>query len=227
MATDLEVARATLLEATLRHVPFDGWSKAAIAAGAADAGLDPGVAVRAFPGGPAEVIKYFNAKADRAMLAGLEAQDLAAMRTRDRVALGVRLRLEAVAAHREAVRRALVVLALPRNGPLALRCLHRTVDAIWRAAGDTATDYNYYSKRALLGAVYAATVLYWLGDRSDDFADTWSFLDRRIADVMKVAQGLARIMERLGELPDRLEILRRPALRRRAAAPGPRPRARH
>ncbi len=211
MATDLEAARATLLEATLRHVPFDGWSQAAIAAGAADAGFDPSLAARAFPGGPAGLSEFFSTAADRTMLAGLEARDLAAMRVRDRVALGVRLRLEAVAAHREAARRALVVLALPRNGRLALRCLHRTVDAIWRAAGDTATDYNYYSKRALLGAVYAATVLYWLGDRSEDFADTWDFLDRRLADVMKVPRGLARIRDRLGALPDPLEILRRPA----------------
>ncbi len=208
MEEEIDTAREKILEATLAHVPFDGWTDTALRAGAADAGYGPADPARFFPGGPAELIELFNVRADAAMLAELEARDLDAMRVRERVALGVRLRLEQNEAHREAIRRGLACLALPRNAPLALKCLHRTVDAIWRAAGDTATDYNYYTKRGLLAGVYAATLLYWLGDDSPGCARTWAFLDRRIADVMRVPQGVARLRERLPQLPDLAGIFR-------------------
>ena len=215
MAEDFDTAREKILEASLAHVPFDGWTDTALRAGAADSGYGPADPARFFPGGPAELIEQFNASADAAMLAALERRDLGAMRVRERVALGVRLRLEQNEAHREAIRRGLAFLALPRNAPLALKCLHRTVDAIWRAAGDTATDYNYYTKRGLLAGVYAATVLYWLGDESASHASTWNFLDRRIADAMRVPQGAARLRERLPPLPGLARMFRDLRPRRR------------
>jgi ubiquinone biosynthesis protein COQ9 len=107
-----------------------------------------------------------------------------------------------VGSHREAVRRALGLLALPHNAPVAATTLWRTVDAIWYAAGDTATDFNYYTKRGLLAGVYSATVLYWLEDRSEGLADTWTFLDRRIGDVMRVPQALGAIRDRLAAFPN-------------------------
>lgn len=193
----LEHQRERILLATLRHVPFDGWSHRALAAGLAETGLAEGTALRAFPGGVPELVEYFSTYTDALMIAVLDKTDLAGMRVRDRIAAGVRVRLDLLARHREAVRRTCAYLALPPNVSLGLRCLYRTVDAIWRAAGDTATDFNFYTKRALLAGVYSATLLYWLGDESEDFTDTLAFLDRRIADVMEFEKARGRLMSAL------------------------------
>lgn len=205
---DHDALRRTVLEATLAHVPFDGWTQASLNAGAADAGLSEGSALQAFPGGPVEAIAFWAAEADRNMLAALEAQEVGKLRVRERIATAIRIRLEAVAAHREALRRALGILALPHNAPRAAELTWRTVDAIWWAAGDTATDFNFYSKRALLVGVYGATLLRFLDDRSEGAAETWAFLDRRIADVMRVPQVMGRLREQLGKLPNPFALLR-------------------
>ncbi len=199
-----EDIRGRLLWATVPHVAFDGWSERALHAGAADAGIDPAIARNTFPRGAAEAVELFSTEIDREMLERLSAQDLAAMKVRARITLAVRTRLELLAPHREAVRRGVAFLALPRNAALGLKCLYRTVDATWYAAGDTATDYNFYSKRILLAGVYSATLLYWLNDSSDEFTATWAFLDRRIAEVLKVGGTLGRTMKSLLNLPDRL-----------------------
>lgn len=197
-------ARDALMLAILPHVAFDGWSQSAIKAGAADAGIEPAVAFNAFPGGPADLMAHFSAWADRRMLEMLEKQDLASMRVSERVAAGVRTRLELLAPHREALRRGLAFLAMPQQAALGLKCLYRTVDAIWYAAGDTSTDYNFYSKRMLLAGVYSSTLLYWLNDKSEGFADSWAFLDRRIAEVLKIGGRLGKTMKGLMDLPERL-----------------------
>ena len=196
--------RASLLDAALRHVPFDGWTWTAIDAGARDLALAPGEAHRLFPGGPQELIRAFSSAADRQMLETLEGLDLGAMKIREKVAAGVRARLDAVAGHREAVRSGLTFFALPQNMAAGLSCLYRTVDALWYAAGDKATDYNFYTKRALLAGVYSSTLLFWLNDKSEDFAATWAFLDRRIAEVLKVAGRLGKGVGAAMNLPDRL-----------------------
>ena len=198
---DLQATKDSIVVAALDHVPFDGWTRRALAAGARDAGLTPDMAPRAFPGGMVEAAEHFSDWADRRMLAALEGHDLQAMRVRDRIATGVRVRLDALAPHREAVRRALSFFALPQNAGLAARCTWRTVDAIWYAAGDTATDFNFYTKRGLLAPVHASTVLYWLGDGSEDFADTWAYLDRRIDDVLRVPRLQARLKRALESVP--------------------------
>lgn len=212
---DLEKTRAKLLEASLRHVPFDGWSQRALMAAAEELELPAAEALNAFPGGAAELVEAFHGWADAEMLRRLEKLDLAAMKVRDKVTAGVRSRLEILEEHREAERRAVAFLALPTNGPLALRCLYRTVDAIWYAAGDRATDYNFYSKRLLLAGVYGSTLLYWLNDQSEDRQETWAFLDRRIAEVLKIGGRLGKTMGRLLDLPDRLAAFRprRPSFR--------------
>lgn len=178
--------RDRLLAAVLEHVPFDGWSEAAVAAAAADLGIDAGEARDAFPGGPAALVEYHAAHADRQLDAALKEADLRAMRIRARVAHAVRLRLEPHARHREAIRAALPVLATPGHAPQALRSLYRTADTIWFAIGDRTTDFGFYTKRALLAGVYLSTLLYWLDDDSDGGEESWAFLDRRIADVMRV-----------------------------------------
>ena len=185
--------RTQLILAALPHVPFDGWSSRAMRHAARDCGLDQAAADRAFPYGAADMVAAFSRLADRRMIEALDAQDLAAMKVRQRISVGVRMRLEAWTPHREAVRRGLAILALPTNTGTAVRCLYDTVDAIWYAAGDTATDWNFYSKRALLAGVYSATILYWLDDRSEGATDSWAFLDRRIDDVMRIPKVRARL----------------------------------
>jgi len=196
--------RDELLQASLPHVAFDGWSPVVLRAAAKDIGIDPALALNAYPGGPAELIQAFNAWADRRMLAELDKLDLAAMKVRERIAAGVRLRLTQVEPHREAVRRALSFCALPQNAALGLKCLYRTVDAIWYAAGDRATDYNFYSKRLLLSGVYSSTLLFWLNDKSEGYSESWAFLERRIGEVLKVAGRLGKTAKAVLDLPDRL-----------------------
>jgi ubiquinone biosynthesis protein COQ9 len=209
LSGDLDALRERVLDATLRHIPFDGWTHAALARGGDDLGLDAGGLYRAFPGSVGELLAFYLARADRRMVAALAQEDPSALKVRERVARAVRLRLEQSADQREVVRRALAVLALPHNAPLAARSLYRTVDEIWHWAGDRATDWNFYTKRALLAGVYGATLLYWLEDKSEGSADSWAFLDRRIADALRVPQLVGRA-GRLGDfLPNPVRFIRR------------------
>ena len=209
MTNDLPATRDRILAEVLPHAAFDGWTRRTLKLAVADAGLPPEMALRAFPGGVNELVDHFADWADRRMLDELAGLDLDAMRVRDRVAAGVRARLEGLGPHREAVRRLLAYLAMPQNVPLAARLTWRTVDAIWYAAGDEAADFNYYTERGLLAPVYTATVLYWLADTSDGFADTWACLDRGIAGVMKIPAFGARIKKALGGLPWPPRVFRR------------------
>ncbi len=199
-----EIGRKELLDALLAHVPFDGWSARALRAGAGDLGLAAGDLQRLFPGGPAEAIRFFSSEADRQMLEGLAGLDLAAMKVRERVAAAVRLRLEALSPHREAVRRGISFFALPANGPLGVSCLYRSVDAVWQGIGDRSTDYNFYSKRLLLAGVYSSTLMFWLNDRSKGQDASWAFLDRRIGEVLKIGGRFGKTFGRILNLPDRI-----------------------
>lgn len=204
MSTTIDETRAALLQAALTHVPFDGWGRRALQAGAADLGLDRAALDNAFPGGPGELIEAYFADIDRRMMEGLDAKDMSELRLRERVAFAVRLRLDLLAPHREAVRRGLSFLALPQNAALSLKLLYRAVDSIWHAVGDRSTDYGFYSKRLLLAGVYSSTLLVWLDDHSEGHADTWEFLERRLDDVIKVGPFIGRTMDGLLSIPDRL-----------------------
>jgi ubiquinone biosynthesis protein COQ9 len=188
-------ARERLIEAALPHVVFDGWSTATLEAAIAESGTDAGLARLAFPRGGIDMALAFHRRADRALADELATADLADMRIRDRITHCVRRRIELVAEHREAVRRGATLLALPLNAPEGARAIWETADIIWTACGDSATDYNWYTKRMILGSVYSATVLYWLGDTSPDHANTWAFLDRRIEDVMRFEKTKAQLNE--------------------------------
>jgi ubiquinone biosynthesis protein COQ9 len=205
--------RAALIEAVLPDVPFDGWSAAALIAAGGWIGIDAAEAAALFPRGRRDLVAEFSHWADRKTLAALADLQLDGMKVRERIATGVRSRLAVLEPHREAVRRALAVLALPQHMALGLRLLYDTVDALWYAAGDTATDFNFYTKRGLLAGVYAATTLYWLDDRSPDGAATAEFLDRRLADAMALPKLGQRLRERLDFLPDPrrfIRVMRRP-----------------
>jgi ubiquinone biosynthesis protein COQ9 len=167
-----ESQRDALIEAMLPDVVFDGWSRAALRAAARRIGMPTAQALALFGGGPAAFVACFSRWADRRMLDRLETAPLNELRVPERIALAVTTRLEIVEPWREATRRALVVLALPQHAPLAMRLLYETVDGIWYAAGDSATDFSFYTKRLTLAGIYAATLLYWFEDRSDGFAET-------------------------------------------------------
>ena len=211
--SDMDSLREKLIDAAIAHVPFDGWGDKALLAAAKDLGVDPVVARNAFPGGAIEMIEFHSLLADRRMVAEFGATDRSELKLREKVALAVRLRLQANMAHREAIRRAVATLALPIHATLAARLLYRTVDAVWHAVGDRSTDYNFYTKRMLLAGVYSATVLFWINDKSADGAETWAFLDRRIADVMQIPKAMARLNKIKDRLRDPMRILRRRAAR--------------
>lgn len=184
--TSREIQRDRLLEAALVHVPFDGWSRRALFAGAADLRIEPSLARRLFPRAGDDMLVHVERWADRQMLERVG--PLERMRVRDRIAKLVRTRLEALGPHREAMRRATAARLLPSNGFAACGSLWRTVDLMWSAAGDDARDASYYTKRSLLAAVWTSTFLFWLEDRSEDFRDTWAFLERRIDNVMQIGR---------------------------------------
>lgn len=182
-----------LLDAALTHVPFDGWSPATFNAAIKDSGLDPALARAVCPRGSVDLAVAYHRRGDAKMLEGLAEADLANLRFRDRIAKAVRLRLEA--GDREAIRRGSTLFALPHHAPEGAGLLWETCDKIWTALGDTSDDVNWYSKRATLSGVYSATLLYWLGDTSEGHQATWSFLDRRIDDVMQIEKLKAQVRE--------------------------------
>lgn len=198
MSTDEPTAnplKDKVLDAVLAQAPFDGWSRAAIDNAVRAGAITRDEAGLAFPGGVIDMIAWHSLRADRLLVEEMERRGVSSMKVRERVTLGVRIRLEQNTQHREAIRRALAMLAMPFNGLLASKLLYRTVDAIWYASGDTATDFNFYTKRALLAGVYSSTLLFWLNDRSENFTATWAFLDRRIEDVMRIEKLKSRVRQ--------------------------------
>jgi ubiquinone biosynthesis protein COQ9 len=185
--------RSRLADAVAQEAAFEGFSRAGLAAAAAKLGLPTGEGERLFPGGGLAVVEYLSERADRRTVEDMEKAEVAGMKVRERIKTAVRMRLERHVGSRESVRRALALLALPLNAPIGLKLLYKTVDAMWYAAGDTSTDFNFYTKRAILSGVYSSTLLYWLNDRSEGHEATWAFLDRRIEDVMQFEKLKAKV----------------------------------
>ncbi len=206
MAEDLPLAELAprLVAAMLPHVPFDGWTDVALAAAARDTGTDPDIAALAVPD-VATMLSVWTAIANDRMAAAMAASHN--MKVRDRIRLALVTRLEQ--GDREVTRRALTLLVQPAHASLSARLLWQAADAMWRAAGDTATDYNHYSKRAILSAIYSATLLHWTQDDSADFAATRAFIDRRIDGVMRFEKAKARLTGLSDKLPNPARILGR------------------
>jgi ubiquinone biosynthesis protein COQ9 len=181
----LEKLRRQLALAVGENAVFDGWTRAAVDSAAGQLGIDPVQARLAMPKTQAGMIEVYIQEVDRALEAYFTPERLAALKIRDKIRALVWRRLEVMGPAREAVRRALAILAMPQNLPLALRISWRTADVMWRIAGDASTDFNHYTKRMTLGAVYGSTLLVWLDDQSEGWADSAAFLDRRIDDVMR------------------------------------------
>jgi ubiquinone biosynthesis protein COQ9 len=185
--------RTRILYAFPAHAARQGWTDAAFKAAVAEAGLSEGEAALACPRGAFDLFDAFAARADQAMLERLEELDLAAMKIRQRVRAAVQVRLEAQASYKDAARAMTRALAHPLHAPEAARLLWRTADLIWRALGDTSTDENFYSKRAILSGVLASTYARWFSDDSPDHEATWAFLDARIENVMQFEKLKARL----------------------------------
>lgn len=196
-----------ILDDLLMNVVFDGWTRRSLKdaiAMAEEAGrVPPGAGERLLPNGMADALDAFADWADRQMLtAVVDAPDaFADLKIRQKIAFLVRARLDALELHKEAVRRGVGVLALPHNARLGARLTWRTCDVMWRAAGDTATDINWYSKRGLLAGVWTSTLLYWLEDKSAGHEDTWAFLDRRIDNVLVIGRRIGGV-KRLGDVAE-------------------------
>jgi ubiquinone biosynthesis protein COQ9 len=197
----LDEIRAALAPLIASSAAFDGFSAAALADAARRAAVDPDVASLAFPGGGRDMVDAWFADIDDRMAAKWPADRLATLKIRERITALVETRLDLLAPDRESLRRALALLALPTNVPFAAKLGWRSADAMWRLAGDTATDYNHYSKRAILGAVYASTMAVFLNDESDGYGDTRAFLARRIDQVMRFESWKYRRASRSTERP--------------------------
>ena len=183
--TPLAAVRAQLALAVGEHAVFDGWTRKAVDSASAQLGIDPAVGRLAYPKDQAGMIDAYIAAVDAAMEAHFTAEVIAALKVRERIRELVWFRLQAMGPAREAMRAALAILAMPQNAVRGLSIGWRSADLMWRLAGDSSTDFNHYTKRLTLSALYAATLLAWLDDNSKGWLDTSAFLDRRIADVMR------------------------------------------
>ncbi|MBA3576051.1 MAG: COQ9 family protein [Sphingomonas sp.] len=184
-ASPLERIRQRLALGVGENAVFDGWTRAAVDSAAAQLGIDPAQARLAFPSGQAEMVDAYVQGVDRKMESRLPPDTLLGMKIREKIRSLVWTRLEIMGPARESVRRGLSILAMPQNLPVGMRIGWRSADLMWRLAGDTSTDFNHYTKRMTLGALYASTLLAWLDDESEGWADTAAFLDRRIDNVMQ------------------------------------------
>lgn len=210
----LDELRVALAPDIAASAIFDGWNETALTAAAEMAGCDPDVARLAFQddgkrGLPMAMIEAWITSVDQAMEAEWPAERLAALKIRERIRTLVAFRLDAVADIDEAVRRALAVMAQPQNAARALKLGWRSADIMWRLAGDTATDYNHYTKRAILAGIYSATLAVFVNDESEGKADTHAFLERRIDGVMKFEKAKAQLLGKERELPSLTRFLGR------------------
>ena len=202
-----ETLKAEILQAALADLAFEGFTDAVVEKAGQSAGIEPSEVALAFPRGGIDLAIYFVRDGVAEMEAKLATLDIESMKIRERIKTAVQIRLEVDTDNKEIARRAFNMLALPGNAKDASICLAHTVDVMWRSTGDKSTDFNFYTKRATLAAVYSATRLFWLNDDSTDAQDSWAFLDRRIDNVMQIEKGKAKFRELQDKLGNPLEAL--------------------
>ena len=181
----LDELRAALAPLIPANAVFDGWSDEALAMAASQLGVPAERAKLCFPGGAIEMIDAWFDAIDRATAQAYPPERIEKLKIRQRIRDLVLHRIEIINPHKEALRRAFAILAQPQNAMRAARLAWRAADRMWRIAGDNATDFNHYSKRGILSALYTSTMLVFLDDSSEDLAETRGFLDRRIDDVIR------------------------------------------
>jgi ubiquinone biosynthesis protein COQ9 len=202
-----EASKSAILNAALPLAAEDGFNDAVLARAGREAGVGAEMMLHLFPDGASSLVACFSERCDAQMERSLAQRDLAAMKVRERIASAVLARLDALKPHKEAARRAYAFLMLPQNAALGLRLVYQSVDAMWRAVGDTSTDFNFYTKRAILGGVYSSTLLRWFNDASEDEGDTRAFLDARIENVMQFEKLKAQMRERTKDWPSIADLL--------------------
>lgn len=195
---DLTLDETRLLLAPLiaRNAAFDGWNVAAVASAAEQKGIDADVAHLACGDSAVDMIDAWFASIDAEMAVRLPPETLQQMGMTKRIATLLETRLEIALPEREALRRAVAILAMPQNAAKAAKLAWRSADTMWRLAGDTATDFNHYTKRMTLSAVYTSTVAVFLNDESEDLGETRAFLARRIGNVMQFEKWKANARKR-------------------------------
>ena len=205
--TDDTKLKEAVLGAALKHVVFDGFTDKVLASAAKEVGVDKTAVARLFPDGPLSLIEAFSQSTDAEMAKRIAALDLKTMKIRERIAAAVRARIAALRPHKEAARRAAAFLTLPPHAALGAKLVYRTVDAMWRSIGDKSTDFNFYTKRGILAAVYSATLMRWFTDTSADESATDAFLADRIENVMQFETFKARAKEAFDRLPPLSDII--------------------
>jgi ubiquinone biosynthesis protein COQ9 len=193
--------REAVLAAALPHAAFDGFIDSVLQKAGTEAGVTKPELARLFEGGPVSLIEFYSTWADGEMEQRLAATDLKAMKIRERIATAVKTRLAVLKPQKEAARRAGALLSLPMHATLGAKLLYRTVDAMWRAAGDTSTDFNFYTKRGILAGVYGSTAMRWFNDTSSDEKPTEDFLAARIENVMQFEKFKAKAKDALSNFP--------------------------
>jgi ubiquinone biosynthesis protein COQ9 len=201
LSKDDAARKAAVLEAALPHAAFDGFTGKVLDEAGKAAGLEAGALARLFPDGPLSLIEFYSGAVDAEMEEKLAAMDLPSLKIRLRITEAVKTRLAILKRHKEAARRAAALLSLPMHATLGAKLLYRSVDAMWRAAGDTATDFTFYTKRGILAGVYGATLVRWFSDTSADEAATNEFLAARIENVMQFEKFKAKTKEALSNFP--------------------------
>jgi|ERR1051326_1165165 ubiquinone biosynthesis protein COQ9 len=197
---DLAIKRR-FLERALKDAAFDGFTPKMMEAAAKETGVSEADLKRLFPEGPLSLIAFYSAEADAEMERVLAALDLSQRKVRERIKLAVLTRLSILKPNKEAARRAAALLALPMHVGLATKLMYASVDAMWRAVGDVSTDFNFYTKRAILAGVYGAVLVRWFNDTSEDQAATDAFLDARIENVMQFEKFKAKAKDALSSFP--------------------------
>ena len=190
----------SLIKNLLTYVPKHGWSMQALELAANKSKIDPAKARLHFHHEVSELISAYSEYLDASMSREAKKLSLSAMKIRDRVATCVILRLKAMDKHKEAAKQAAAYLAIPTHAALGTKLVAKTVNNIWYESGDTATDFNYYSKRALLSGVYISTLTYWMNDNSENFENSVEFLYRRIDNVMCIYKVKHQIKDFFGSI---------------------------
>ncbi|HEX4106142.1 MAG TPA: COQ9 family protein [Rhizomicrobium sp.] len=196
-----DVLKEAVLKAALKDAAFDGFTDSVLAKAGKETGMDQAALARLFPDGPLSLIEYFSSSIDEAMEKKLAATELSTRKIRERIKIAVMTRLWLLEPHKEAARRAAATLSLPMHAALGAKLLYRTVDAMWRVAGDTSTDFNFYTKRGILAGVYGSVLVRWFSDTGEDDSATEAFLDARIENVMQFEKFKAKAKQALANFP--------------------------
>jgi ubiquinone biosynthesis protein COQ9 len=193
--------KEAILKAALKDAAFDGFTDGLLAKAGKSLGADKTALARLFPEGALSLIEFFSASTDETMEKKLQALDLSKRKIRERIKLAVMTRLALLAPNKEAARRAAAMMTLPMHAGRGAKMMYHTVDAMWRAAGDTSTDFNFYTKRGILAGVYGSVLVRWFNDSGEDESATEAFLDARIENVMQFEKFKARAKEALSNFP--------------------------